>query len=803
MKKKETPVKEKPQEIILLKSMDDVLHESMIPYAEHVILERALPRVEDGLKPVQRRILYSMRELALDPDKPHRKSARIVGDCLGKYHPHGDSSVYEAMVHMAQDFAMSLPLVDGHGNFGSVDGDKAAAMRYTEARMTPAALQMLRDIDEDTVEWTDNFDDTLKEPVLLPGRFPNLLINGSSGIAVGLATNIPPHNPGEAIDAVIAQLKDPDITLDALMKIMPAPDFPSGGCLIDSPEIRAAYETGRGKLTVRARYTVEELKNGKKSIVITEIPYGVNKAAMLQGILELTEQKKAQLAGITDIRDESDRTGLRAVIDIKKDADPDRILRVLLKYSDLQVTFGANFTAIADGKPRQLSLKEVIAYYIAHQKQVLTRRTEYRLEAAKKRCHILEGLMVAVDHVDEVIRLIRASKNPKAARTALMQTFGLTEVQAQAILDLRLQRLTNLELLSIEKEYKDIKKLITELEGILASGKKLDRLLETELNEVRALFAVPRRTALIQAEAEAAEEKPEELAEDCAVAVLAGYKVRRMPERLFKPEDIAAEEPLFIFHTRTNERLRLFTDLGAVLHIAVKDLPETRPNQKSANLAALLPFDANEKILFADTAPEQGTYLFFTANGQVKATEKKEYALRTRKTAALSLRDGDRLVCMTERTGEDLLLITAKGMSIRFTDAEVPAQGRVSGGVRGIKLNAGDTLVFGGPVSDEGEMLLLTDRGFAKRCFVFDYEPQARGGKGVKTFDLKKNGSNGRGILFACPVKQPVLFTVMQRQSPPTVLSSEQVMLEKLSSKGSMLIPVLLDDDVLSASVNG
>lgn len=469
--KKKSEITEKPQEIILLQSMDEVMHRSMLPYAEHVILERALPRVEDGLKPVQRRILYTMLELGLSPDKPHRKSARIVGDCLGKYHPHGDSSVYEAMVHLAQPFSMSLPLVDGHGNFGSIDGDSAAAMRYTEARMTGAAMELLRDIDLDTVDWTLNFDDTLKEPELLPGRFPNLLINGASGIAVGLATNIPPHNPGEAIDAAIALMDDPSLPIRQLMHYLPAPDFPTGGYLIQSPEIAQAYETGRGKLTMRAKTHMETQKNGRTHIVITEIPYGLNKAAMLQKILEVTQEKKSLFSGITDIRDESDRTGLRAIIEVKKDADPEKILQYLFKYTDLQCTFGANFTAIAEGKPQQLNLKQVLEYFIAHQKNVLTRRTKCQLETARKREHILEGLMVAVDHVDEVIRLIRSSKTPKQARDRLMETYSLSELQAQAILDLRLQRLTNLELVSIEKEYADIKKRIQELLAILGSEK--------------------------------------------------------------------------------------------------------------------------------------------------------------------------------------------------------------------------------------------------------------------------------------------------------------------------------------------
>ena len=465
-------VKDDPSRI-LDTNMEDVMHNSMIPYAEHVILERALPRVEDGLKPVQRRILYTMLELGTTPDKPHRKCARIVGDCLGKYHPHGDSSVYGALVHMAQDFSMRVPLVDGHGNFGSVDGDGAAAMRYTEARMAPPALQLLRDIEKDTVPFRLNFDDTLKEPDMLPARFPNLLVNGANGIAVGLATNIPPHNLGEAVRAVIAQMEDPEISLDDLMKILPGPDFPTGGVLVNNEEIRRGYETGRGKLTLRARVHVEEGASGKKLLVITEIPYQINKSAMLEKILKLSEEKKAALGGISDIRDESDRTGMRAVIELKRDTDPARVLAYLYKYSDLQITFGVNMVAIANGKPVLMSLKELIDCYIDYQKKVVTRRTEYELKQAKARAHILEGLMIALDNLDEVIALIRASKSPKEAKIALMERFALSEAQAQAILDMRLQRLTNLEVEALRREYADVLKLISRLESILKSEKKL------------------------------------------------------------------------------------------------------------------------------------------------------------------------------------------------------------------------------------------------------------------------------------------------------------------------------------------
>lgn len=569
---------------ILTKSMDDVMHESMLPYAEHVILERALPRVEDGLKPVQRRILYTMLGLGNTPDKPHRKSARIVGDCLGKYHPHGDSSVYDAMVRMAQDFNMRAPLVDGHGNFGSIDGDSAAAMRYTEARMTPLALELLRDIDKDTVKFSLNFDDTEKEPDVLPGRFPNLLVNGANGIAVGLATAIPPHNFAETIDAVIAQMEKPDISLDELMQIIPCPDFPTGGYILASDEIRAAYETGRGKLTVRAKCHIEEQKNGKKLIVATEMPYQVNKARALEGILKITQEKKAMFAGVSDIRDESDRMGMRAVIEVKKDADAGKILQYLYKYSDLQVTFGVNMVAIAEGKPQQLGLKDMLRYYIAHQEDVVTRRTRFDLDAAMKREHILNGLSIAVMNIDEVIAIIRASKTPKIAREALMKRFELTEIQAQAILDLRLQRLTNLELLAIEKEHKNILKTIKELNAILASPQRLHQVIKGELGEIREKYAKPRMTEIINAEPVIEVNEAEIAAVDVSVAISADGKLRRVPRRQRDTLNTEAERARWLFDTSTDKRIKLFTNLGSLITLSVDDIAETKPCAKAVNL---------------------------------------------------------------------------------------------------------------------------------------------------------------------------------------------------------------------------
>lgn len=788
-------------ETILLKSMDEVMHDSMMPYAEHVILERALPRVEDGLKPVQRRILYTMMELGLSPDKPHRKSARIVGDCLGKYHPHGDSSVYDAMVRMAQPFNMGVTLVDGHGNFGSVDGDSAAAMRYTEARMTDAALLLLRDIDKDTVDFTWNFDDTLKEPELLPGRFPNLLVNGANGIAVGLATSIPPHNPVEAIDAVCAVLDNPRIKIADLMKIMPAPDFPTGGFLLDSPEIAQSYETGRGKLTMRARTHFEEVKNGKTRIVIDEFPYQINKAACLSKILEITQEKKAMFAAVSDIRDESDRMGTRAVIEIKKDGDPERILQLLFKYSDLQCTFGANYVAIADGKPQQLNLKQIIEYYVRHQRAVVTRRTKTELEIAKKRCHILEGLMVAVNNLDRVIKLIRASKSPKEAREGLMKTFSLTEIQAQAILDLRLQKLTNLELLSIEKEYRDVKKLIAELEAILASDTKLVHLIKKELLDVRKLFDGKRRTQIISADAAEVEtpaNEPERI-EEMIVAVCADLKIRKCPKKQFNLSQIRADKPERILEVNSNESIRLFTNRGAMLNLRVSDIPETRASARAANLVSIVELEKGETIVGAFPDRDEGSYLFCTTGGMVKRSNAADYRVRGKRTAALNLKDKDVLLGVYPMPTMDILLVTEQGMCIRFAADSVPETGRAAAGVIGIKLEPKDRVCACMPVGDEGELIVITDRGFGKRSFLFDYEQQGRNGKGVKTFDFRKNGSNGTKIAYAGTVQAPFTLVLEQRHGTKTPIDTESIHIEPKASKGSMLLAVVLDDDVVSA----
>ena len=785
-------------EKIIQRNMDEVMHQSMMPYAEHVILERALPRVEDGLKPVQRRILYTMLELSLTPDKPHRKSARIVGDCLGKYHPHGDSSVYDAMVRMAQPYNMCVPLVDGHGNFGSVDGDSAAAMRYTEARMTEAAMQLLRDIEKDTVSFSFNFDDTLKEPDLLPGRFPNLLVNGASGIAVGLATNIPPHNPVEAINAVIAVMDNPRIPLEELMHIIPAPDFPTGGFLLESSEVEQAYRTGRGKIYMRAKTHFEEQKNGKTLIVITELPFQVNKANMLEKILAVSQEKKAMFSGIADIRDESDRTGMRAVIEVKKDGDPERILQYLFKYSDLQMTFGVNMVAIAGGKPQQMNLKQIIAHYIRHQRDVVTRRTQFELDAALRREHILAGLMIAVDNLDAVIALIRASKSPKEAREGLMKTFELSEVQAQAILDLRLQRLTNMELITIKREYAEVVRLIEELRGILASEKKLLALIKKELTEIREQLAVSRRTTFVACDDAPIDETEDlTLVEDVTVCICEGLKVRRMPTKVFSLAAISEDKPLFVLETQSNQRIRLFTDQGALLSLAVEELPETRATTRAANLASLLPFEKNEKIIALYPDEEAGDYLFYLRDGNVKRTPCAEYRVRVKRTAAVALRDKDRVLGIETYEPKSLLMITKLGMSIRFAADTIPAMGRVSGGVKCVKLDKGDEVIFASLVPEEAEVLTITDKGFGKRSPMFDYDLQGRNGKGLKTFDLKKNGSNGTCIAAVAVLTEPKTLTLLQRHGGRTTINTSEVRIEPRAGKGNMLVAVVLDDDVM------
>ena len=788
------------EEILIQMPLEEVMPNSMMPYAEHVILERALPRVEDGLKPVQRRILYTMHELGLTPDKPHRKCARIVGDCLGKYHPHGDSSVYDALVRMAQPYSLRGVLVDGHGNFGSIDGDSAAAMRYTEARMAPLAMEMLRDIEKDTVPYRLNFDDTLKEPELLPARFPNLLVNGATGIAVGLATNIPPHNLRETIEATCLLMDRPDASTDELMALMPAPDFPTGGILLETPELRQAYETGRGKLTLRARVDIEKGAAGRTLLAVTEVPYGVNKAQMLEKIQKLREEKKAQLSAIYDIRDESDRTGLRAVIELRKDSDPEKVLRYLYKYSDLQITFGVNLFAIADGKPRQMGVREALLYYIGHQKQVVTRRTQYELEQARARAHILEGLIVAVDHLDEVIQLIRSSRTVKEAREGLMARFGFTERQAQAILDLRLQRLTGLEILALRKEYEEILKTIDRLEGILKSEKKLIQVIQKELRQVAEAFGDERRTTILReerCEAEAPEETEAPPAEPVRVVLTASGLLRRYDIRIYDKVnwEEQKERPARVLDTDTAATLQLMTSRGNCYLLPVSQVQDCRPRDRGISLNGVLAdLEKDEACvglyLQADDA-DQKDYVMVTARGMIKRSPKQEYRVRKKKFSALPLKDGDWLLNVFETDGsEDVLLVTQLGMSIRFGLSSVPQVGRAGAGVKAVRLDLDDRVILGEPIGNMDEVLLVSDNGLGKSVLGAMFDPQGRAGKGAKCWNFQKNGATGTRLAGAVRLTERRDIVIAQG-SKETVVSSSAFPVLGLSDKGKPIVLVV------------
>ncbi len=797
-------------EEIIDQSFDDVIHNSMMPYAETVILDRALPRVEDGLKPVQRRILYTMSELGVTPDKPHKKSARIVGDTMGKYHPHGDSSIYEAMVRMAQDFNMRGMLVDGHGNYGSVDGDSAAAMRYTEARMTPLALELLRDIEKDTVSFSLNFDDSLKEPDMLPGRFPNLLVNGALGIAVGLATNIPTHNLGEVIDCVIAQMDNPDITLDGLMEKLKGPDFPTGGIIVGREGIRQAYETGRGKVVVRAKAEIERGNGGRQSIVITEIPFQVNKAKMLENILALQESHKGILTGISDIRDESDRNGMRAVIDLKKDADGQKILEYLYKYSDLQINYNVNMVAIADGKPKLLTLKEINTHYIRYQEEVVTRRTRYDLERAEEREHILQGLLIAIRNIDEVVRIIRRSKTTSEAKTNLMHAFSLTGVQAQAILDMRLARLTSLEVEKLEEELREVQRLIRELKAILKSRTKLLEVIKNELLGIRKSYADGRRTRIVSAEA-VKEFRAEDFVvveETVLIATALGFVKRMQPNaygrsnRTTPPDGLLDDDTVLLVEpTNTAMRALFFTDRGNVYQLPVSELPEGRWRDRGEHLSAFIAgYGKGERlvsVLLLDKIPEYGQMIFFTAQGMVKKTEIGEYDTRTRKVVACGLKDGDRVIAAEFcKRGDLAALLTRNGLGMAIKVTQVEPTGRATKGVKAITLNAGDELLAAFLVDESNEIVLLTDRGYGKRIMALELPVQARAGKGRLVVAFTKNGSNGTGLRAVFKVVEPFELTIGQTSGAETTILTSALALEGLATGGKMVSLVMLDDQI-------
>jgi len=731
------------------------MRSSFLDYAMSVIVSRALPDVRDGLKPVHRRILYAMHDLGMTPDKPYKKSARIVGEVIGKYHPHGDAAVYDTMVRMAQDFNYRYMLVDGHGNFGSVDGDAAAAMRYTEARMSKISMELLRDINKDTIDYQDNYDGSEKEPVVLPSRFPNLLVNGASGIAVGMATNIPPHQLGEVIDGVLALSKDPDITVAELMEYIPGPDFPTAGQIIGRNGIRKAYETGRGTITVRAKVEIEEKPSGKQAIVITELPYQVNKAKLIEKIADLVRDKK--IDGITDLRDESDRNGMRVVIEVRKDANANVLLNNLYKQTALQTTFGINMLALVNGEPKVLNLKQTLYHYLEHQKVVIRRRTEYELKKAEARAHILEGLRVALDHLDAVINLIRNSRTTDIARQGLMEQFSLTEKQAQAILDMRLQRLTGLEREKIEEEYQELVKLISELKAILADEEKVLNIIREELLEIKERFNDERRTEIVVAGVESIEDEDLIPRENIVITLTHNGYIKRQPVSTYRSQKrggrgiqgMGTNEDDFVEHlltTSTHDTILFFTNKGKVYRAKGYEIPEYGRTAKGIPIINLLEIDRDEWVNAIIPISEfvDDWFLFFTTkDGICKRSPLSQFAhIRTSGLIALTLREGDELISARLTDGrKDIIIGTKKGMLIRFPETDVRTMGRTATGVKGISLDEDDQVVGMEVIEENVDVLIVTEKGYGKRTHESEYRIQSRGGKGLKTCNItEKNG---------------------------------------------------------------
>ena len=729
---------------------------SFIDYAMSVIVARALPDVRDGLKPVHRRILYGMNELGVTPDKPHKKSARITGDVMGKYHPHGDYSIYEAMVRMAQWWSYRYMLVDGHGNFGSMDGDGAAAQRYTEARMSKIALEMLRDINKNTVDFVDNYDASEREPLVLPARFPNLLVNGATGIAVGMATNIPPHNLGETIDAVKLMMDNPEVTTRELMEVLPGPDFPTGALVMGKSGIHKAYETGKGSIVLRSRTEIEVTKSGRERIVVTEFPYMVNKTKVHEHIVRLVQEKRIE--GITAVRDESNREGVRFVIEVRRDASANVILNNLFKMTQMQTNFGFNMLAIQNGVPKILSLRQILGAYIEHQKEVVTRRTIFDKEKAEARAHILEGLLIALDHIDEVIRIIRNSQTDAEAQAELMAKFKLSERQSQAILDMRLRRLTGLERDKIQSEYDDLVALIADLADILAKPERVATIIKEELEEVKRKFGDARRTELMVGEVLSLED--EDLIEETDVLITLSNKgyIKRLDQAEFtaqkrggrgvqgtgvKDDDFVRE----LVSTSTHDHLLFFTNKGRVYRLKGYEIPEYGRTAKGLPIVNLLKLDEGESIqtiINVEQDRSDESYLFFTTRqGVVKRTNVAEFSnIRQNGLKALNLRDEDELINVFLTDGNtDVIIGTKYGYSVRFNEAVVRNMGRSATGVRGVNLRDGDKVVGASVITDQDEVLVITEKGYGKRTIAGEYPTKGRGGKGIKTANItEKNG---------------------------------------------------------------
>ncbi|BDX49203.1 DNA gyrase subunit A [Enterococcus faecalis] len=745
-------IKENIQDVNLTSEMK----ESFIDYAMSVIVARALPDVRDGLKPVHRRILYGMNELGVTPDKPHKKSARIVGDVMGKYHPHGDSAIYESMVRMAQPFSYRAMLVDGHGNFGSVDGDGAAAMRYTEARMSKIALEMLRDINKNTVDFQGNYDDSEQEPVVLPARFPNLLVNGTTGIAVGMATNIPPHNLSEVIDATSLLMDNPDVTTNELMEVLPGPDFPTGGLVMGKSGIRRAYETGKGSITVRAKVELTEMPNGKERILVTELPYMVNKAKLIERISELHRDKRIE--GITDLRDESSREGMRIVIDVRRDVSASVVLNNLYKMTALQTSFGFNMLAIEKGVPKILSLKRILENYVEHQKEVITRRTIFDKNKAEARAHILEGLRIALDHIDEIIAIIRGSQSDDEAKATLIERFEFSDRQAQAILDMRLRRLTGLERDKIENEYQELLKFIADLEDILARPERVIEIIKTELNDVRTKFGDARRTELLVGEVLSLEDEDLIEEEEVVITLTNNGYIKRMANSEFRAQrrggrgvqGMGVHDDDFVKNLvscSTHDTLLFFTNTGKVYRAKGYEIPEYGRTAKGIPVINLLGIDSAEKIqaiISVEGKAEAGKYLFFTTlKGTVKRTAVTAFSnIRSNGLIAISLKEDDELVNVVTTNGNQKMIIgTHAGYSVTFDENTVRDMGRTASGVRGIRLRENDYVVGAAILDENKEVLVITENGYGKRTKTSEYPVKGRGGKGIKTANItEKNG---------------------------------------------------------------
>jgi len=746
---------------ILPVDIESEIKRSYLDYAMSVIVSRALPDVRDGLKPVHRRILYAMNELGNTSDKPYKKSARIVGEVLGRYHPHGDTAVYDAMVRLAQDFSTRYLLVDGHGNFGSVDGDPAAAMRYTEVRLSKLSTEMLADINKETVDFTPNFDETTEEPNVLPARFPNLLVNGSSGIAVGMATNIPPHNLREVINGIVLMIDNPEISVRELMVSIKGPDFPTGGAILGREGIKAAYNNGRGIIKMQATSRIEKMNNGKTRIVITELPYQVNKAKLIEKIAELVQEKKIE--GITDLRDETDRSGMRMVIELRKDANPNVVRNKLHKYTPMQQTFGIIMLALVHGRPQTLNLRDMLYHYLEHQKEVVTRRTRFELGKAEARAHILEGLKIALDNLDRVISIIRGSRTVDIAREALMTTFGLSEKQAQAILDMRLQRLTGLEREKIEEEYREVIKTIEYLQAVLANERLLLGIIKDELIAIRDKYGDARRTRITAAASELEDE--DLIAEEDAVITLThqGY-IKRLPVDTYKSQrrggrgvtGMHTKEEDFVEHlfiTTTHHYILYITNKGRMYQMKVYEIPEASRQAKGTAVVNLVPLAPGESITAVIPVKEfsrEQYLLFVTRHGIVKRTLLSEFdTARKGGLIALALDDSDELITVKLTRGEDeIILVTRNGLAIRFPEKDVRSMGRAARGVKGVNLGVDDTVVGADTIRDKAELLVVTENGFGKKTPLTEYRAQSRGGKGIKTIKVTKRV----GHIAACKV---------------------------------------------------